>query len=697
MLVFSTIFQISCKKNIEEKFPSQKTEESDTYSRNPDANCNLNTTVCEDCAYQESIDDDTANSPTILGSVYNNPYSIANMTAAFNYIYTSSIPQITTTHYYIRLKPTSVNQLNILDSLNLELYDYPLNRHVVQDGDYWPDAYIGLSQNEYPWFYTVVEINFALPSGIQTEILEPLHIPSDNEVLEDEAFYISNNSVCDSSSYPALRSERKEYYRLAPIDPCDFGAIGGCSGGGGTGGGSNSTLKPKGQISFKTYSTNPGGRLGASAPLRYAKVVARRFLKIDKTYTDENGNFRFLKRFPRKVTLIVKFKASVAHGQHSVRVNFVESGFWRSMFPLRKLLGTYKGNNLQNINYEFQKGDNSIKRKTKQWMAAVIMNTTEESRLFIAENNMQQLPEDLRLYLYAPQEQLINNPQYDFLRRSNAPFLNQDRTLFNAIIDFTGAVIAAAVTVILATASSTTPGGIAFISSFGAALTFNTIPHKPDVYFYYKTSDINSLTATKVSMSAGQQIGIVYLYNLTDNSPSSGPNRGHYLNSRYYAMEHYTFDTYAPFGNGIPASSSTTNYNPGIVSIWESFAQHFGHTMSDRIYGIGANNFELQGKQWVSDFNKSSNQKYLEEFDPQISAPVDYFNWIPVGLINDLMDTGEPPSSLVVDNVSGFTYNEIQSALFQKPSDMAQFKGLLQAIRPSQSVQISQLFASYGY
>ena len=119
--------------------------------------------------------------------------------------------------------------------------------------------------------------------------------------------------------------------------------------------------------------------------------------------------------------------------------------------------------------------------------------------------------------------------------------------------------------------------------------------------------------------------------------------------------------------------------------------------MSDRIYGIGANNFELQGKQWVSDFNKSSNQKYLEEFDPQISAPVDYFNWIPVGLINDLMDTGEPPSSLVVDNVSGFTYNEIQSALFQKPSDMAQFKGLLQAIRPSQSVQISQLFASYGY
>src|SRR5206468_9164007 len=111
---------------------------------------------CEDCAFQEAIENDTAEYPTILGGTFSNPYSIQTMTQAYNLVHGTHLTSVGTTHYYVRFKPQTVNDLKKLDSLDLELYDYPLNRVVNQDGDYWPDAYINLAANEYPWLYTVV-------------------------------------------------------------------------------------------------------------------------------------------------------------------------------------------------------------------------------------------------------------------------------------------------------------------------------------------------------------------------------------------------------------------------------------------------------------------------------------------------------------------------------------------------------------
>ncbi len=555
-LFFFSIIQTGCKKIESDEISVKKADDRSVFSRNPDANCDLSTTICEDCTVQEQADEGEDDLKTILGDVYNNPYSIANMTAAYNYIYHSSISNIATTHYYVRFKAKSSYQLNTLDSLDLDLYDYPLDREIIQDGDYWPEAYTGLGVDEYPWLYTVVPKTFSFPTSILKEILAPLNIPDDNPTLEDEAYYITDNSVCDSAVYAIQREQIREFYRLAPINPCDLGGIlDECTGGGGVGSGGSSP-KPKGQINFKTYITNPGGKLGATAPLKYARVVGKRFLKIDKTYTDGNGNFVFKKRFPRKVTIVVKFKASVDHGQHSVRVNWVTSGVWRSMFPLKKNIGTYKGNNLQNLNYEFQKGSTSTKRKTKQWLAAVMMNTTEESRLFLSENNLVQLPDDLRLYLYAPEQQHVNNPQYDFLRRSNVPLLNQKRQLFADITDFFWfglglAGNALAVAEIYQAAATFLNGMVAATGVTLAASPFylGIIPHKPDIIFYYKTSDINSITATKVSICAGQQLGIVYLSTLT-NSYSPGTGMDTYQLAVNNVLIHHPYDTYAPFGNG---------------------------------------------------------------------------------------------------------------------------------------------------
>jgi len=51
----------------------------------------------------------------------------------------------------------------------------------------------------------------------------------------------------------------------------------------------------------------------------------------------------------------------------------------------------------------------------------------------------------------------------------------------------------------------------------------------------------------------------------------------------------------------------------------------------------------------------------------------------------------------VVDNVSGFTYSEIQAAYYTEPATMLDFKNALKAIKPGQAIAIDQLFTSYGY
>jgi len=433
--------------------------------------------------------------------------------------------------------------------------------------------------------------------------------------------------------------------------------------------------------------------VSATAPLKHIRIVAKRFLKIDKTYTDQFGNFQLSKRFPRKVTIVVKFKSRESHGRHTVRSAHTTFAFWRSMYPMKKNIDTYRGNNLQNLNYNFEKGSTSTKTRTRKWVAAVAYNTTEESRSFMSQNNMVQLPDDLRLYLYTNAQQ-DNVPQFDLIRRSNAPLLNQNRWLVSDIMQY-GISSVIGTTALVTFLIVPNPFSVA-----AAFWYFSTIPTFPDIYIHYKTTDINSLTASKISITTGQQLALAYINEVeatsiiqaTDQYPS-------YIRSRGTGMAYSTWNEYIPFGTGTGgATYSGSNYNPQLIAIWQSFAQHFGFTIADQIYSTGVSDFELQGKQWISDVSKSSSLKYLEDFNPSITPPQDYFNWIPVGLINDLIDSSpDPVSSPVIDNVSGFTYYDIQIAFSNKPATMGEFKSHLKGIKPLQANQIEVLFNSYGY
>jgi hypothetical protein len=94
ILALSILF--SCKKpDIKEIVSEEATQTVQTTS----SSCDLSVTTCEDCAFQETIEDDTTEYATILGGTYANPYSIQTMTQAYNNVHRTHVQSVSTTHY----------------------------------------------------------------------------------------------------------------------------------------------------------------------------------------------------------------------------------------------------------------------------------------------------------------------------------------------------------------------------------------------------------------------------------------------------------------------------------------------------------------------------------------------------------------------------------------------------------------------
>ncbi len=90
----------------------------------------------------------------------------------------------------------------------------------------------------------------------------------------------------------------------------------------------------------------------------------------------------------------------------------------------------------------------------------------------------------------------------------------------------------------------------------------------------------------------------------------------------------------------------------------------------------------------------------LEYFTLTLST--DPFKWIPKGLMEDMIDNGEPASSPVNDQVSGFTIAQLFKALQSDVTTLAQYKAKIVSQNTTlpgntTSAQLTALFASYGY
>lgn len=102
--------------------------------------------------------------------------------------------EVDTTHYYIKFSPESEKHLDLLSQDQaFILYDYPLDREVKIQGNYYvdPDA---PSDKPMP-LYASVKVDHTLPSGVPHVVRSHLHIPDDNSDFE---YVVARSPVLES-------------------------------------------------------------------------------------------------------------------------------------------------------------------------------------------------------------------------------------------------------------------------------------------------------------------------------------------------------------------------------------------------------------------------------------------------------------------------------------------------------------------
>lgn len=290
-----------------------------------------------------------------LGKKINNPYSIANMTAAYNKLYNPNIEELPATDHYIRFLPKDLNEYNELLESGFTLFDTPLDHEIDKEGTYYQDP--KFAPETIPWLYTVVSPETTLPP-IHYELLDILHHPEDDYALEYEA-------------YTAVG------LKVPPYED---------NGGGGGGGGGVDCRKPTGQILLDD------SQFAAHDGVRNVQVMAKRYTKIRFTTTDDNGNYQFNSTFP-EVHISVYFINNRAEirGVRGTRI-------WQALEPVSHT-STLWSNCLANRDLIFWVPTASNSESAKVWTAATINNSVYETIDFATADNIFTPPMRLHIWI----------------------------------------------------------------------------------------------------------------------------------------------------------------------------------------------------------------------------------------------------------------------------------------------------------
>ena len=224
--------------------------------------------------------------------------------------------KITTTHRNIKINPQSEKHLDILSQdKDLILYTYPMDREIVEGGDFYidPDA---PSDKPLP-LYTTIEVDHELPEGIPYEILYNLHNPQADEDYE----ILQSNNRRDVSFIDLLVNES---WRIIGESKQST-----------TRGASSAKYYPSGLI--RTYDSSKGNYVGIYG----LKIRYRRGLFPKYAFTNRYGTFRVNKSYSRSISYDFNFErydfkittpgrshpvgVTTAHTRSSLRLNFSRS------------------------------------------------------------------------------------------------------------------------------------------------------------------------------------------------------------------------------------------------------------------------------------------------------------------------------------------------------------------------------------
>lgn len=562
---------------------------------------------------------DSVLKPTLLGArLVGNPYSLTKMQQAYVSLY-GSATGVGITHHYVRFKPSTFEQLSTLSDLDIDLFDYPLDYEVAQQGDYYNDGVTPAEQ--IPWQYAVVPSTFSPPAGITYELLEQIHVPTLGAV-ESEAFRITgnpiDNNVCSSTTTAAEFSE--------PPGGCPPGTH--FSGGRCVPDGPAPPPPPAPVRQPSGTVTVFDNNLNVNRPVRNARIVARRYFKVERTFTNNQGQFFINKEF-NKVRLSMKLKNDQAIIR-SVR----RARLWQGLYAVEVDLGKFRGT-LNNIQHFIAYIGDARSIGARSWAACTANNAVQEYRDLASAQGVGLAPNKLRI--------LLTNWRYQ--GSTGAAPMYAKRFWQTLPGDF--------LTTFVIGSSNAVAGGITALAMVYKAEIDITAGYNAGGADVTSVSDALSETLFHEQAHASHyaKVGNTYwatFINSVIAEIAAGPQ---------------------PYGRGNPTNSP-------IIALCESWAYHLGHVLADAKYGTNSRTLVEQGVTYrngtltdgTGTFNTGLNahMNLLEDFSPVRAN--DPFRWIPQGLYNDLLDNrvdGLFNRVLLNDQVQGYTNQGFFNALDQ--------------------------------
>jgi len=643
------IFFFSCKKKDFDSIEKNNYSEAAAAKPNNLAALISGGTCIEDL-YDPS-DYDSILKPTILGyHLINHPYSLANMQTAYLNLY-GSASGVTVTNKYVRFKPSNPQQLSTLEDLDIDLFDYPLDYDVMQQGDYYNDGVT--PTEEIPWLYAIVDVGFTPPAGITYEVLEQIHIPT-LAAVENEAFRITGNPFDDYNCGGSLPAQTQssdfecapDYHwdaslnrcvRNAPLPPPP----------------PTPTRQPSGRI---TVTDNNNG-VETFRGVRNARVTAKRFFKVERTFTNNNGEFFLNKEF-NKVHLFVEFE----NDQASIR-SLRMARLWQMLSPVERDFGV-KGD-LNNLNFNIDFEPDALSRMARYWAAATAHNAIQEYRDFASLQGIGTPPDKIKILLTNWEGQGSGGAAPMFAKRA-----------LGAPSDF--------VTNFIISDLSQVAGGLSALLLYLEA--------QVDITAGYNLGLGVTVRSDRLSETMFHEQTHAAHFNKVGNTWWSD-----FVSAELHEM------TIGPS----PYGSGNNGYSP-IIALGESWAYHIGHFATDWKYPVGTGSTFEQGFEYtngdiremgtvVAFTGLNAHLNLLEDFNSK--RLYDDFHWIPQGLYYDLMDDRNDVGFgrvLLDDQVTGYSNQQFFNSLDNDITTLQDYRvRLLSENGNNQAAGVTTIFDFY--
>ncbi|MFN4286775.1 MAG: hypothetical protein ACK4E8_12535 [Lacibacter sp.] len=694
--------------------------------------------------------------PMVLGGPLPIPYSIPVMTEAYNVYYATQLTTVPVTDLYVRFSPQNEAQLALLeDSLDLDLYDYPLDHEVISDGDYYPQP--GKAAEDMPDFYTTVPVNFAFPAGVPYTILEELHFPHNDVILEALAESIAagghysgvplntaqqgQQQTYGSDARPVLMTNLDNNAQLINSNNCgcdpnpfDLQCIPPdptCGGGGDPGwGGGGNPGPPSFPPGFVTPPQNrPSGHINVfdtqlgNIPLHNVRVIAKRGFIRTMGYTNAAGHFITARAVAGSSKLILRYR----NPDVSVRPLRTHLRLRLSLLVVRQVMGRYNLP-LNNIQFTVTRNNNRTSKSFENWLAAHAINSYSHFAQQAHINDVKRMTgHRLCIYLQKHSDEDNRGPEADL-------------TLQNYIFKNRGPgdwMFETAKLAVYAVNQNWLGVGMLVIENILST-------QKPDILYKY-----NTLFENLSSNEVNQQFFAAYAKAGTFKAIND--NDGNLLNTRWKfyfkikdkwidaavglygsALKHAFKDIkalkflverdiwYVNGTNNQLTWTSVVNISATLLAnvyfgiqmperdfynMVEGFGEYYGHYLADKRYGMGADPIlDQQRKRVFSSGGVSSHKNYLENWNP--NEGMDLRIGHKVGLFHDLEDetnTEYIPGTNIIDWVKQIKPSASQKSisgymprLVPSPQEWRHLKWNLQTREPSQNIYLDSLFNAYN-